>query len=593
MFKYLHKLFLRVELSFFKKVFFLHTLVRRIYGLLILIKEFSISSAKFLSGLNRSYKFLFVCIVGLLFFSAGIVVRAQTITPSVDPSDPYSSNTPQLQTYSANVVQDEFMSMLTIGNNVVRGTTDAQGNQTLGMIPLVNNLDAYVYENNPVSFVQYATYYAQAHNLVPSTYAQTTAASDTGTGYSSLSPIIPLWEIVRNIAYLMIAVMIVVIGFIIIFGGKYGQTEVTIISSIPKIIIALILITFSYPIAGFAIDLSNLGTNVIVNLLGPRFVQSGYYYPGQYPVGCGTTLVVPSNAGEIDGTQPGSDQQIDACDYFTSFGVNLGAGSGGTAQGQGGIAKGLGGDFNIFRLMSPIINYQNWNPVAKGSDSILDLIQTPTDIGFLDAFLYGIPFNVGSDTAILVITFIMNVLMLFWAIKIFILILTSFIRIVTSAMLGPFVLLSYPLNGNDALWNFLKSLLAPALVFPVVFAMLFVAAILAYGTDCYSSSTGASAACAEQSNYSAGPWYINPNSGLTNFDSGPLLFVDTINPNFIWNFVALGIIIAIPGIGKQIDELLKTEISRHLEGQTRDAGQRAAKIASRIPFIGGVLGQIM
>jgi len=154
------------------------------------------------------------------------------------------------------------------------------------------------------------------------------------------------------------------------------------------------------------------------------------------------------------------------------------------------------------------------------------------------------------------------------------------------------MLIGIPLSGTKAAIGWLKGLLVPAITFPAIFAMLFIAAILAYGTDCPNNKpcdTQVNDPTVKNSTENIGPWYINNNNGLTNFDDGPLLFVDTVNPNFIWNFVAIGIIIAIPGVGKHLDETFGTQASRALQEQGNQAGQSARRFAGQIPVIGGFL----
>jgi hypothetical protein len=71
-----------------------------------------------------------------------------------------------------------------------------------------------------------------------------------------MTPVLPMWKAFRNLAYTVYIIMFVVIGIMIMFRTKVGgQTIVTIQSAIPNLLITLILITFSYAIVGFMIDL--------------------------------------------------------------------------------------------------------------------------------------------------------------------------------------------------------------------------------------------------------------------------------------------------------------------------------------------------
>src|SRR5581483_6429401 len=81
----------------------------------------------------------------------------------------------------------------------------------------------------------------------------------------SLSPLFPIWTYVRNLAYLCFVILFIFIGFMIMFRIKIkAQTVATIQNTIPRIIIAIILITFSYAIAGFLIDLMYVVIGIFV-----------------------------------------------------------------------------------------------------------------------------------------------------------------------------------------------------------------------------------------------------------------------------------------------------------------------------------------
>jgi hypothetical protein len=84
------------------------------------------------------------------------------------------------------------------------------------------------------------------------TYAQ-------GYGYYSLQTMLGLWKVFRNIAYVFFTVIIIFIGFVIMFRQKIGgQAVITVQQALPRVIIALLMVTFSYAIAGLAVDLMYL-----------------------------------------------------------------------------------------------------------------------------------------------------------------------------------------------------------------------------------------------------------------------------------------------------------------------------------------------
>lgn len=101
-------------------------------------------------------------------------------------------------------------------------------------------------------------------NLVPSAHAQIAP----GFGYRSLQGIQTLWVVSRNMAYMIMVIMLIVSGFMIMFRVKINpQTVVTLQMMIPKIIITLVLVTFSYAIAGLLIELSYVIIGFVASLL--------------------------------------------------------------------------------------------------------------------------------------------------------------------------------------------------------------------------------------------------------------------------------------------------------------------------------------
>lgn len=117
-----------------------------------------------------------------------------------------------------------------------------------------------LYMNQPASGIEYMADVGQKLQLVKPAYAQ------TGLGFNRLSPLLPLWRAFRNVSYLLFSVAIVIIGFAILFRLHISpQTVITIQSALPRIIIALVLVTFSYAIVGFMIDLIYIIFSLIIN----------------------------------------------------------------------------------------------------------------------------------------------------------------------------------------------------------------------------------------------------------------------------------------------------------------------------------------
>jgi len=125
-----------------------------------------------------------------------------------------------------------------------------------GAVGVATNLIAKLYTHPPASSVEYFADLGRNLGIIKPAYAQTQFA------FSALSPILGLWKGFRNIAYLLFALIFVLVGFAIMFRAKINpQTVISIQSAIPRLVVTLILITFSYAIAGLIIDLMYVAVN--------------------------------------------------------------------------------------------------------------------------------------------------------------------------------------------------------------------------------------------------------------------------------------------------------------------------------------------
>lgn len=103
----------------------------------------------------------------------------------------------------------------------------------------------------PLSAITYFKNVARKFHLIPEAKAQ-----NPGFGFGALDPILPIWTVSRNLAYALFVIVILIMAFMIMFRVKISpQVVITVQSALPKLVIALILVTFSYAIAGFLVDL--------------------------------------------------------------------------------------------------------------------------------------------------------------------------------------------------------------------------------------------------------------------------------------------------------------------------------------------------
>src|SRR3989344_2596429 len=161
---------------------------------------------------------------------------------------------------------DSLYTML-IGNSLLHPETD-EITQGKGAVAATGRLVAGLYSTPPASGVGYFADQIQRFNPIQPVYAQA-----GGIGFGALSPVQDIWRVFRNASYVGFVIVFVIMGFMIMFRAHISpQAVATVQDSIPRIVIALILVTFSYAIAGLMIDLMFLIINIAINL----FAQSGF-----------------------------------------------------------------------------------------------------------------------------------------------------------------------------------------------------------------------------------------------------------------------------------------------------------------------------
>lgn len=140
-----------------------------------------------------------------------------------------------------------------------------------GLISVVNSGIVAMYDP-PISSQTYVADLLQNAKILPQAQAQ-------GLGFASLDPILVTWKNFRNIAYLFFVVIFLIIGFMIMFRAKIGQTAITVQQAIPSIIVALLAVTFSYAIAGFLIDLMYLVMYLIAGFFseGENLITGNFF----------------------------------------------------------------------------------------------------------------------------------------------------------------------------------------------------------------------------------------------------------------------------------------------------------------------------
>ncbi len=329
------------------------------------------------------------------------------------------------------------------------------------------------YANPPASGVYYVYETLQNAGFAPKTYAA------QGVGFSKLKPFQNLWTAFRNITYLMVVLIIVTIGFLIMFRVRVNpQTVVTLENSLPRLFVSLILISLSYAIAGFMIDLM-----YVVMLLGISVI-------GQAD---STTVVV-------------ADEQSR---FLTARASELfhGLSSANTTGGWGwlnSLIQGYDVGDAIFKVMPGMLNgairtISFFSTVVSGfilASQVASGVGKPlTNITILANALGHMPegligsigktlvlaigsvlvFAFGGGIAIMLLVFITLISIFF---RIIITLFTSYIKVLYYIMFAPLYLMLGAIPGNNTFTKWVRILAGELSVFPVTVFIILIAKLV-------------------------------------------------------------------------------------------------------------------
>src|SRR3989344_1704306 len=208
-------------------------------------------------SLIKNHKFLFFFLaLGLFVFT--IPVFAAKVTPAV-------TETTNTYIVPKQLFQgDFFSSFLESVEPALIGTYDQEGNLTKeGVLGSLNNVIVSFYAPNVIDTQEYAKDVGKDLGLITPAYAAI-------TGYEHLSPVMEIWKITRDAAYVLFIIIFIAVGFMIMLRKRVdARTVISVQGALPNIVLALILVTFSYAIAGLVIDLTEVLTEIVaVTLLG-------------------------------------------------------------------------------------------------------------------------------------------------------------------------------------------------------------------------------------------------------------------------------------------------------------------------------------
>lgn len=304
-----------------------------------------------------------------------------------------------------------------------------------------------MYQNPPADTSRYIADIGRTLGFRPKVEAQ-------GIGFSGLSALLELWKAFRNIAYALLAAIMIVIGFMVMFRKKIDpKTVVTVQNAIPRIVVALLLVTFSYAIVGVMIDLMYLAIVLAVSVISGASPGLGKTV-GLFTTGA--TCVV----GDA-GTQTFSVGQVSTQEITNSL-----------------FSGGMGKMFMFFMGNG----FQAWDDLAAmftggfNPKAIISVHLIPGLLGGLAAGPKGLV--TGLVSAPLLLTLLILVVLIFGFVRLVFMLLDAYINIIIALLTAPFQLMMEAVPGTNSFANWFKHLLSKILVFPITAILLMVSAIL-------------------------------------------------------------------------------------------------------------------
>lgn len=287
----------------------------------------------------------------------------------------------------------------------------------------INKGIAYMVTNPPADLALWVRDTGETLGFLP----KSIHAQGQGIGFTGLAPLLGIWRGFRNIAYALVALMMVVIGFMVMFRKKIDpKTVVTVQNALPRIVVVLLLITFSYAIVGLMIDLMYLVTGIGITLLNTAL-------PG------GSKISIFGMTADL---------------------VN------------GGFLTLIGSVF------APVIN-------TTGVVQLLGGIQA----GNLQSAGNALPGLVAAVATGVVpsvlLWLIISLAYLFGFVRIFFMLLMAYVNIIMSVLVGPIQILFDALPGSNSFVSWLKNLFLNLIPFPITIFMLILGNALSnsFGTN--------------------------------------------------------------------------------------------------------------
>lgn len=346
----------------------------------------------------------------------------------------------------------------------------------------------------PSSFYYWARGTLENAGFVPKTYAQ-------GIGFAALTSFQPIWKVFRNLAYLVIVVVIMVVGFMVMFKvGGGGKNAVTLESALPKLVIALLAISMSYALAGLLIDVMYMVIALVINMLGPvsgMDPTTQTKMMGSVMSGSPTDLffMLMGNIGQSDGNYynlagslyslvPGYMQSVINAvvnnlvigglgEWRTTKSTTLNPPGTGTGNNTVKVFTFVGRVLTATVKKISFLKDKLLDPLAtKGAGAIP--ISTIANIIYI-IFGYIVGALIGTVMVKVAIMFILILGMVVIFFRLFFMLIMNYVDIILSILTAPLALMLEAIPGQNAFVNWIKGLAVHLGVYPIVLVIIMIA----------------------------------------------------------------------------------------------------------------------
>jgi len=406
---------------------------------------------------------------------------------------------------------------VTIGEACTDNPKDGNKNFNKSILGYMTNLTILPFINPPASGVYWAASGLQNAGFIPNIYAA------QGIGFVGLRPFVDIWKVFRDFSYILLVIVLIAISFMIMFRVKLDpQTVIGVENSLPKIVITLIIITFSFAIAGFLIDLMYVSMSLIISIMS----NGGTFYD----IGKFQNKYLSASSGELFNSFFASDNKWGGLlnllaiggiftDLFTLLPSAI------TAF-VSIITRSIVGFFAInliFKFLTLLVgtSFENIDIATFSLGTATKFITIPLILAASIAF--GISYAPVILAGILGILIILTIVFLFF--RVFFLLFAAYLKIIFMIIFAPIFLLLNAIPGKNLFGYWLKSLLGELITFPIVLTLLL---------------TG----------------YIITNQWAHVGEMWKPPFLGALNPNALLVFFGMGMIFMIPNFVKIVKELL-------------------------------------